>query len=76
MQEKSEQAVKVLFYNNSFAAKQALQTAAAYQLHGIEKILLLLHQYNLKSIGINSDGTEDSELMKELVAKNNNELSL
>jgi DNA polymerase-3 subunit delta len=69
MQEKSEQAVKVLFYNNSFAAKQALQTAAAYQLQGIEKILLLLHQYNLKSIGINSDGTEDSELMKELVAK-------
>jgi hypothetical protein len=28
-----------------------------------------LHHYNLKSIGIGSDGSDDAALMKEMVAK-------
>lgn len=43
--------------------------ANVYSLDGIEQILLLLHEYNLKSIGINDAGTEDSSLMKELVTR-------
>lgn len=52
-----------------FFVKQYLQAAKNYDFAGIEKILLLLHQYNLKSIGINSAGTEDASLLKEMVYK-------
>jgi len=31
--------------------------------------LLLLSDYNLKSIGINNSGTTDGSLLKEMVAK-------
>ncbi len=67
--DKSEKAVASLFYNNPFAAKQALLSYKIYGLNGIEKALLLLHQYNLKSIGINDTGTNDAELMKEMSVK-------
>ncbi len=69
MENKTEQGVKTLFYNNSFAAKQALQTSDAYGYSGVEKILLLLHHYNLRSLGVNDKGTEDAELMKEMLVK-------
>jgi len=65
---KSEQALFGVF-KNSFAAKTALQAINNYSYNGIEKIILLLHHYNLKSIGINDTGTEDADLMKELVVK-------
>ena len=55
--------------NNPFAAKQALQTTVTYGFRGIENILLLLHQYNLRSIGVYDTGTEDAELLKEMVVK-------
>ena len=35
----------------------------------IEKLILLLHQYNLKGIGINDTGNSDAMLMKEMVVK-------
>ena len=69
LDDKSERKVASLFYNNSYAAKQALQTSALYGYQGIEKVLLLLHQYNLRSIGIDDTGTEDADLMKELAVK-------
>ncbi len=69
LDDKSERKVASLFYNNSYAAKQALQTSALYGYQGIEKVLLLLHQYNLKSIGIDDAGTDDADLMKELAVK-------
>jgi DNA polymerase III subunit delta len=31
--------------------------------------LLLLHQYNLKAVGIGNSGTEDASLLKEMVVK-------
>ena len=40
-----------------------------YEYAGIEQALLLLHEYNLRSIGINDTGTEDASLMKEMVWK-------
>jgi DNA polymerase III subunit delta len=54
---------------NSFFVKDYLHAAKAYDFHGTEKALLLLHQYNLKSIGVNSTGTADASLLKEMVYK-------
>jgi DNA polymerase-3 subunit delta len=69
LEDKSEKKVAFLFYNNSFAAKQALHTSNIYGYNGVEKVLLLLHQYNLRSVGIDNAGIEDADLMKELVVK-------
>lgn len=69
MPDKSENGVKSLFYNNPFAAKEALATLKLYGYEGVEKALLLLHEYNLKSVGVNSAGVSDGSLMKELVVK-------
>ena len=69
MADKSEAAVKHLFFNNAFAAKDALVAARKYNQDGVERSLLLLHEYNLKSVGINSNGTSHASLMKEMVAK-------
>ncbi len=69
MADKSENAIKPLFYNNSFAAKDALVAIKKYSYEGVEKVLLLLHEYNLKSVGINDTGTSDASLMREMVVK-------
>jgi DNA polymerase-3 subunit delta len=43
--------------------------ASQYGLSGTEQVLLLLHQYNLKSIGVHAASTDDAALLKEMVAK-------
>lgn len=67
--DKSEAGIKHLFFNNAYAAKDALVAAKKYNYEGVERSLLLLHEYNLKSVGVNSTGTSDASLMKELVVK-------
>ena len=69
MADKSEAALKPLFYNNPYAVKEALSTMKIYGYEGIERSLLLLHDYNLKSVGVNSNGTSDASLLKEMVVK-------
>jgi DNA polymerase-3 subunit delta len=69
MSDRSENSVKALFYNNIFPAREAIATSKTYNQEGVEKIILLLHEYNLKSIGINSTGTNDADLLKELLIK-------
>jgi DNA polymerase-3 subunit delta len=64
-----EKAVALAIGVNSFFVKDYLQAAKVYDYQGIERILLLLHQYNLKSIGINNAGAEDGSLLKEMVCK-------
>jgi DNA polymerase-3 subunit delta len=54
---------------NAWYLKDYKLTASAYGAKGIEAILLLLHTYNLKSIGIHSSGGDDVALMKELLGK-------
>ncbi len=66
---KDERAVASALGVNPFFAKDYLVAAKNYDFRGTEKILLLLHQYNLRSIGIDDAGTGDSDLMKELVVK-------
>jgi DNA polymerase-3 subunit delta len=65
----SEAALRPMFYNNPFAVKQAIVAINNYGYSGTEKILLLLHEYNLKNIGINNGGASDSDLLKELAVK-------
>jgi DNA polymerase III subunit delta len=69
MPDKSEQALKPLFYFNGNAVKSALETMRIYNVDGIERILLLLHEYNLKSIGIGANNVSGGELLKEMVVK-------
>ncbi|MFN4315957.1 MAG: DNA polymerase III subunit delta [Chitinophagaceae bacterium] len=54
---------------NPFFAKDYLKAYRAYGAEGVERVLLLLHQYNLKSIGVNAPPTEDADLLKELICK-------
>jgi DNA polymerase III subunit delta len=54
---------------NPYFVKDYMQAARAYSYPGVEKALLLLHQYNLRSIGVGDIGTEDASLMKEMVVK-------
>ncbi|MBX2921206.1 MAG: DNA polymerase III subunit delta [Chitinophagaceae bacterium] len=68
-QTKDEKAAASLIGVNPFFVKDYLVAVKNYGYEGVEKILLLLHQYNLKSIGINSPGTEDASLMKEMIMK-------
>ncbi|MEJ7822706.1 MAG: DNA polymerase III subunit delta [Chitinophagaceae bacterium] len=69
MSDKTEKALKPMFYNNPYAARQALETVLNYSYTGVEQTLILLHEYNLKSVGVNSSGINDASLMKELAVK-------
>ena len=69
MNDKSDAALKPFFYFNPVALKQAHEMMKNYGYDGVEKLILLLHQYNLKSIGVGDSGTSGSSLMKEMVAK-------
>ncbi|MFN5937693.1 MAG: hypothetical protein ACK43L_06560, partial [Sphingobacteriales bacterium] len=53
----------------TFQLRESLIAAKNYSLEGIESILLLLHHYNLRSIGINNGGATEAALLKELVVK-------
>jgi DNA polymerase III subunit delta len=69
MADKSETALKPHFYFNQTAVRNALDTIKAYQYEGIERILLLLHHYNLKGVGVGDTGTNDASLLKEMIVK-------
>ena len=69
MTDKSEKAITPLFYRNPYAAKQALETVLNYSYDGVEQALMLLHEYNLKSVGIRNPGISDASLMKEMTVK-------
>jgi DNA polymerase-3 subunit delta len=52
-----------------FFVRDYLTAAKNYGFAGTENALLLLHHYNLKSVGVGSINVEDASLLKELVAK-------
>jgi DNA polymerase-3 subunit delta len=54
---------------NPYFVKDYLQAVKIYSFPQVEKAILLLHQYNLKSVGISDIGTEDASLLKEMVFK-------
>lgn len=52
-----------------YYVKDYIAASRNYQHQGVEKILLLLHHYNLRSLGVYDAGTSDAGLMKELAVK-------
>ncbi|HEU4858651.1 MAG TPA: DNA polymerase III subunit delta, partial [Chitinophagaceae bacterium] len=54
---------------NPFFVKDYLKAVNAYSFPEVEKAILLLHHYNLRSVGIADIGTEDASLLKEMVYK-------
>jgi DNA polymerase-3 subunit delta len=54
---------------NPFFVKDYLKAVNAYSFPAVEKAILLLHHYNLRSVGIADIGTEDASLLKEMVYK-------
>lgn len=54
---------------NGWFLKDYKATANAYGYEGVQAALLLMHQYNLRSVGVNDAGTEDASLLKELIYK-------
>lgn len=68
-QAKDDRTVATNIGVNPFFVKDYMATARNYGYSGVESALLLLHQYNLKSVGVNDSGTSDGSLLKEMVVK-------
>jgi len=66
---RDEKSVAAAIGVNSYFVRDYLQTAMKFSNHEIEKVLLLLHQYNLKGIGVNDVGSTDAMLLKEMAVK-------
>lgn len=66
---RDEKAIASSLGINSFFVRDYLKAANIYSYPDVEKFILLLSEYNLKSIGINNAGTEDASLLKEMVVK-------
>jgi DNA polymerase III subunit delta len=64
-----EKSVAAAIGVNPYFMKDYMQAAKLYTYPGVEKVLLLLHQYNLKSVGVGSINTDDASLLKEMVVK-------
>lgn len=66
---RDEKSVAAAIGVHSYFVRDYLQTAMKFSSHEIEKVLLLLHQYNLKGIGVNDAGSTDAMLLKEMTVK-------
>jgi DNA polymerase-3 subunit delta len=66
---KDEKTIGASLGINPFFIKDYLRATSVYSYADIEKLLLLLSDYNLRSIGINNSGTTDASLLKEMVVK-------
>lgn len=64
-----EKTVAAMIGINPYFMKEYMQASKLYSYPQVEKALLLLHDFNLKSVGVGSTGTSDGSLMKELVVK-------
>jgi DNA polymerase-3 subunit delta len=64
-----EKAVASSLGINPYFIKDYMLAARSYNFNGVENVLLLLHEYNLRSLGIRDAGTTDAGLMKEMIFK-------
>jgi DNA polymerase-3 subunit delta len=64
-----EKGIAVNIGVNPFFVKDYMMTAKNYGFNGTENALLLLHHYNLRSVGVYDAGTPDASLLKEMVVK-------
>ena len=66
---KDEKAIASAIGVNAWFVKDYISTATKFTYAETEKILLLLYEYNLRNLGVNDGGTDDSELLKEMAVK-------
>jgi DNA polymerase-3 subunit delta len=66
---KDETTIATALGVNKFFVRDYIQTAQRYSQAAAERIILLCHHYNLRSVGIRDSGTEPMQLMKEFVVK-------
>ena len=66
---KDEKSVATALGVNPYFVKDYIAASKHYDYRNVETILLLLHEYNLRSIGVHDAGTSDADLMKELAVK-------
>lgn len=66
---KDEKTIAASIGVSPYFVKDYMMAAKNYGYEGVENALLLLHAYNLKSVGVSDVGTPDASLMKELVVK-------
>lgn len=66
---KDEKSIAAILGINPFFAKDYSFALKRYTPTEVENTLLILHQYNLKSVGIGSAAVGDAELLTEMVAK-------
>jgi DNA polymerase III subunit delta len=64
-----EKAIAASIGVNPYFIKDYLLAANNYRLEGVESALLLLHDFNLRSIGVNQVNAEDISLLKEMIVK-------
>lgn len=69
LSQKDEKSAAAAIGVHPFFVKDYLQALKCYPFSEIENVILLLHQYNLRSVGVGDTGTEDASLLKELVCK-------
>ena len=66
---RDDKAIAAAIGVNAWFVKDYVQAAGRFNNVEIEKLLLLLHQYNLKGLGVNNAGHSDAMLLKEMVVK-------
>lgn len=66
--DQSDAGLRPLFYHPE-ALKQARAMMSNYGMQGVEKMILLLHEYNLKGVGIDDGNASHAELLKEVVVR-------
>jgi DNA polymerase III subunit delta len=66
---KDEKAIASAIGVNAWFVKDYIATSTKFTYPEIEKVLLLLYEYNLRNLGVNDAGTDDAELLKEMVVK-------
>jgi DNA polymerase III subunit delta len=69
LQGKDDKTIAAALGISPFFIKDYQAIARNYSFSGVEQALLLLHEYNLKSVGVGSVGTPDASLLKEMVVK-------
>lgn len=69
LQAKDENSMAAAIGVNPYFIKDYIGASRNYDFRNTEKTLLLLHEYNLRSVGVNDSGTSDAELLKELIIK-------
>jgi len=69
IESKDEKTVSSTLGVHPYFMKDYLAAARKYDFNGVTQALLLLHHYNLRSVGVGDSGTSDAALLKEMVVK-------